>query len=106
MRDGIRTWHADRDGEKKKRGGFKELSARAQQQGRGSLADDLDTIDKCLSVLRGRALRNAETALSGAGASNGDRVQQERSMVPREVRSSLTIQELATSLKQVEQESR
>lgn len=96
-RDTIRTWHPGQ--ETRARQDFKALSARAQAQKRQSLADDLDDISADLAKIKGRALRSAETALSGAGASSGERVQTERSTVPREVSASLAVATIARSLR-------
>ncbi len=105
MRPAIRSWHQGEDKPKGKND-FKTLAGRAQDQGRRSLADDLDDISDALASLRGQAMRNAETALSGSGASTGPRVQAQPSYVPREVSASVVVATIAQGLRDLLKELR
>lgn len=100
-------WNA-RDGEEprgpKKRRDLYTFAARARQQGREGLANDLAEIAETLPILEGRCKVWSHLTLSGRGSAPLDSARGGGDGVPAEVRASLAIRDIAQRCREMRED--
>lgn len=101
-RGAVRTWFADRDAPKSK--GKRDLysfAARARQQGRQGLANDLASLADDLESLEGRVKMWSNVTLEGKGAAPMDSARGGGDGMPAEVRASLAVRDAAERVREI-----
>lgn len=101
----VRTWFHDSVAPKRRpRGDLYAFAARARQQGRHGLADDLSSIAESLKIIEGRSKMACHVTLDGRGAPAMDAARGGGDGVPAEVRASLSLRDVAQRLREIRED--